>query len=616
MNTSDRDTQNAQSKARIVRERQLEILHNFASRQAQLTSLEDIVWNIAKTAIAELGFEDCVVYLLDEDGVTLRQVAAHGPKNPVDREIFNKITIEVGQGIVGHVAATGEVQCIRDARDDSRYIVDDDVRPSELAVPIMHEGRVIGVLDSEHRKVDFFTQEDVQLFTTIASLASTRIDAALALEKLRSTVRDLEHARAQLEDQATELTAARAQAEAASTAKSYFLANMSHEIRTPMTAIVGFAELLAEGRADLQQQILWRNQLTQNAHYLQKLIGNVLDVTAVEAGVTDVIADEIVLHYFLTDIVENFRPDADAKGLDLKIAVNGTLPSAIISDPIKVREIMDNLISNALKYTEEGGVNIAVSAHRVPEGAQILIAVTDTGIGIPATVLKDLFAPFSRVHDTKRLAGIQGTGLGLSLAQKLAGLIGGAVTATSEFGVGSVFSLKILAKLPANAQWREPNLLNPFSEQSWLSAESLEHSADRPTDLKFENEHILLCEDSEPIAALVTALLEREGAQVSHCSNGLDGVQCFQKLSDANSPPTLVIMDMQMPIMDGYEATRRIKAIRDTPPVIALTAFALTEDAARCLQAGCDFYMNKPIDTASFAADLKRLQAQFNARAQ
>ena len=127
----------------IARNRYLDILHQFTLRQSSLAKLEDIVWNIAKTAIAELGFEDCVVYLLADDGLMLKQVAAHGPKNPVDREIFNEITIPVGQGIVGHVAQTGEVQRIDDARLDPRYIEDDDFRLSELAVPISHDGRII-----------------------------------------------------------------------------------------------------------------------------------------------------------------------------------------------------------------------------------------------------------------------------------------------------------------------------------------------------------------------------------------------------------------------------------------------------------------------------------------
>ncbi len=601
------------SGSQIARARQLEVLHNFASRQAQLTHLDDIVWNIAKTAIAELGFEDCVVYLLDDDGVTLRQVAAHGPKNPVEREIFNRITITVGEGIVGYVAATGEVQLIDDARRDARYIEDDDFRLSELAVPITHQGRVIGVLDSEHHEAEFFTQEDVQLFTTIAALASTRIDAALALAKLHKTVRDLEAAREQLEGQAKELTQARAAAEAASAAKSNFLANMSHEIRTPMTAIVGFAELLAEGDADQQQQVLWRNQLTRNARYLQDLIGNVLDVSAVEAGVTDISLYDIPLYEFISDTVEIFRPKTDAKGLQLTLSSRGQLPTGIISDRLKLREILVNLLSNAVKYTEKGDVKVYVSSRPTTQGAQVRISVADSGIGIATEAIESLFTPFSRVHDTKRLAGIEGTGLGLSLAQKFAGLIGGDITVSSELGEGSVFTLEFITELSDNAQWMMP-AVNPFAALALKPQLTKTQGPEEIIERHFADHSILVCEDSEPIAALVKVLLEREGAAVSVCSNGLEGVQRFEILCQAGIPPDLIIMDMQMPLMDGYEATRIIKDHSLAPAVIALTAFALKEDADRCLAAGCDFYLNKPINTKTFTRELKRLHGEFELR--
>ena len=181
---------------------QLEVLHHFAMAQAQLHSLEEITWNIAKTAIAELGFEDCVVYLLDQESNRLIQAAAHGPKNPTASDILNPITIAVGEGIVGAAASSGEFQLVEDTRLDSRYIVDDGYRLSELAVPLKHEGKVIGVLDSEHSEVGFFTREHVQLFTTIASLASTRIDTALAMERLESTVTKLKATEAYLATQA------------------------------------------------------------------------------------------------------------------------------------------------------------------------------------------------------------------------------------------------------------------------------------------------------------------------------------------------------------------------------------------------------------------------------
>jgi signal transduction histidine kinase len=420
----------------IARNRYLDILHQFTLRQSSLAKLEDIVWNIAKTAIAELGFEDCVVYLLADDGLMLKQVAAHGPKNPVDREIFNEITIPVGQGIVGHVAQTGEVQRIDDARLDPRYIEDDDFRLSELAVPISHDGRIIGVLDSEHHAAKFFTDEDVRLFTTIASLASTRIDTALTMDRLEKTVVHLEEARQALEMQTEELREARLAAEAASVAKTNFLANMSHEIRTPMTAIVGFADLLAKGVKDPEQQEQWRGQLTQNARYLQDLIGNVLDMSAVEAGEMSLKFESINLLSAVTAAVENLRVRADSKNVGLETVVSGALPSAIITDSLKFREIIVNLLSNAIKYTERGSIKVTVSAENRGAKAILSVEVLDTGIGIDSGQMENLFLPFSRVHDTHHRAGIEGTGLGLALSRQIAGSLRGRHRSSFNSGQG------------------------------------------------------------------------------------------------------------------------------------------------------------------------------------
>ena len=250
------------------RTRYLEVLHEFALSQVNLNSLDEILWNVAKTAIAKLGFVDCVIYLIDDDGSTLVQKAAHGPKNPRQQEIYNPITIAVGDGIVGAVAQSGEIEVVSDTRQDSRYIVDDATRLSELAVPIIHDGSVIGVLDSEHPEPGFFTAEHVRLLTTIVSLAATRIDTALAIENLQSTVGRLSVAEKDLEKKAKELEKAKLEADRASVEKSQFLANMSHEIRTPMTAVLGYAELLTRPDKSVADKEDWISHIHLNASHL------------------------------------------------------------------------------------------------------------------------------------------------------------------------------------------------------------------------------------------------------------------------------------------------------------------------------------------------------------
>ena len=587
----------------IARHRYLDILHEFTLRQTGLTTLDDIVWNIAKTAIAELGFEDCVVYLLSEDGFTLRQVAAHGPKNPVDREIYNEITIPVGEGIVGHVAKTGEVQCIADVRLDARYITDDHFRLSELAVPITHAGRVIGVLDSEHSRANFFKDEDVHLFTTIAALASTRIETALAVQRLESTVEHLQKARLQLEQQADELRESRLAAEAASIAKTNFLANMSHEIRTPMTAIVGFAELLANGGATGEQQSVWRGQLTRNADYLKDLIGNILDMAAVESGFVSVQEEQIGLQSTVADAVEVLRARAEAKALTLHCSSRGSLPAEVITDRVKLQEIIVNLVSNAVKYTKSGTVGVTLSAERQGSLAQVSVAVRDTGIGIDQSQLSNLFVPFSRVHDTERLAGIEGTGLGLALTYHFVEALNGRTVVTSRLGEGSEFTVTIPCGVPDDVPWSDEAISNPFLRSLSPSTAVEPSLSEQPQSL--EGFYILFCEDSEPIALLLHTLLTKAGARVTHCLNGMTGLQLFEDLVASGSTPDLVLMDMQMPVMDGYQATGHFKRLQQSVPIIALTAFALKEDVERCLSAGCDHYLTKPIHAATFAKKVR-----------
>ena len=599
---------------RIARHRYLDILHQFTLRQSSLVTLNDIVWNIAKTAIAELGFADCVVYLVSEDGGVLRQAAAHGPKNPVSREIFNEITIPVGQGIVGHVASTGEVQCIADAREDPRYIEDDDFRLSELAVPIKHEGRIIGVLDSEHPDANFFTDEDVQLFTTIAALASTRIDTALAMERLESTVQNLKDARSALERQTEELRQAQQLAEQASRAKTNFLANMSHEIRTPMTAIVGFAELLAERQGSAQDQVAWRQQLQRNARYLQDLIGNILDMSAIEAGRVKVELSEVALAGAIADAVEILRTRARDKGIELAFTASGRLPSVVVTDGVKLREIVVNLVSNAVKYTEQGEVQVTLTARQDQGRALFSVAVRDTGIGIPDDHIEHLFVPFSRVHDTKRLAGIEGTGLGLALTHEFVTALGGEVAVESEPGRGSVFTVELPGMLPPHSAWTESPADNPFLQHS--DPEPIAGVDGEQGQSLLSGWRVLVCEDSEPIATLVDTLLSAVGAEVTVCSNGREGVTCFAEMQRLGRLPTLVLMDMQMPIMDGYEAASRINARSPETCIVALTAFALSEDVTKCLRAGCDYYLTKPISAGRFARELRDIFAHYSEAAE
>ena len=571
------ETEKQRDTAIIQRHRYLEVLHEFTMRQASLRSVDDICWNIAKTAIGELGFVDCVVYLMDETRSHLIQRAAHGDKNPVEREILDPITIPVGEGIVGSVAATGKLEWINDTRVDQRYILDDSFRCAELAVPILLEGEVIGVLDSEHPDAHFFSDEDVKLFTTIASLASTRIHTALALERL--------------EQQAEELIQARRDAEIASEAKSRFLASISHDMRTPLTAILGYSKLLEEGRGSQEEISSWHQAIVANSEYMANMVGNVLDLTALESGQLHVSSDRIEVKRWASDLEFLVSQRAAKKGLTFFSIIDEDAPAEIYSDRAKLTELAMNLLTNAVKYTFTGSIELKISGTHIEGAPGIALCVCDTGIGIDSDVKDLIFDPFIRVHDTERFPHIEGTGLGLSIVRQFVEALKGAISVDSVQGQGTSISV-VIPNLSENSQGDAALDTNTSTTAEVPSCEVSESRG-------LEGVSILFCEDSNTVATLVTLVLEREGAIVTHAENGKKGIDIFSKSGEDFD---LVITDIQMPVLDGFGVAEALRDAGWVKPIIALTAFATENDADKCFASGCSHYITKPIDVATFSA--------------
>jgi signal transduction histidine kinase/ActR/RegA family two-component response regulator len=561
----------------IERHRYLEVLHEFTMRQASMKSVDDICWNIAKTAIGELGFVDCVVYLMNEAHSELVQRAAHGNKNLGEREILDPITIPVGEGIVGSVGETGVLERVEDTRYDERYILDDSFRCSELAVPILREGKVIGVLDSEHPEPHFFSDEDVKLFTTIAALASTRIDTALALERL--------------EKQAEELIDARREAEAASKAKSRFLASISHDMRTPLTAILGYSKLAEEGASSQKQMAAWQRAIVANAEYMADMVGNVLDLTVLESGQVTLSSDVIVLADWVANLGSLLNPRILQKGLSFRSSMARDVPRQILCDKAKLTELTMNLLTNAVKYTVSGRVEFFMGLSRLDDRAALNLTVNDTGIGMSPDDLKVIFEPFTRVHDHEDFINVEGTGLGLSIVELYVDALGGSITVNSVPGEGTCFDVMIPIRPAKEGEGA--------ATESELTQEP-KGVAIKPTAV-LKDLRILLCEDSETVATLVTLILERDGALVIHAENGESGMKHF---SDSKQRFDVVITDIQMPIMDGYALAGALRAEGWSKPIIALTAFATDQDADNCLSAGCSHYRTKPIDVGTFASQV------------
>jgi signal transduction histidine kinase/ActR/RegA family two-component response regulator len=382
-------------------------------------------------------------------------------------------------------------------------------------------------------------------------------------------------------------------AEAANRAKTAFLANMSHEIRTPMTAILGYADMMLEPGQTISDRHDCLQVVRRNARHLLELINNVLDISKIEADKLTVDPAPTDLPDLLADLVSLMRPRAAEKGLSFDLETEGSLPREIHTDTLRLRQILINLVGNAIKFTATGKVKLRV---KLEPPSILRVDVIDTGIGLAADQLSRLFQPFSQAdNSTTRRYG--GTGLGLTISRRLANMLGGDVTATSAPGRGSTFTLRIdvgpieqltLVEAPREAM-RPKKSSKDSSEPAW----SLRG-------------RILLCEDGPDNQRLICAHLRRAGAQVTVAENGRLGVDATLDAIKGHKPFDLILMDMQMPELDGYGAASELRKKNCTTPIIALTAHAMAQDREKCLAAGCTDYLTKPVDKNTLLKTLSK----------
>lgn len=397
------------------------------------------------------------------------------------------------------------------------------------------------------------------------------------------------------------LAAAKARAEEANRAKSDFLANMSHEIRTPMTAILGFADvLLEEGDAHKAPASRIRDLRTikRNAEHLLEIINDILDISKIESGNMTVEKIRFSPMQLIGEAVALMRGRAEAKNLSLDSAYLSPIPETIESDPTRFRQVLINLMSNAVKFTEVGGVSLRIRMNKKPTGEpQLQVQVVDTGIGMSEEQMSRLFRAFSQA-DSSTTRRFGGTGLGLMISRRLARMMGGDVVVESSSGEGSVFSFTIeTASLDGVPMVREVSGKPEAMPDGPVSADSA-----GPFRL---NVRVLLAEDGPDNQRLISFHLRKAGAQVEIVENGQIAVERAMKAEQEGQPFDVVLMDMQMPVLDGYAASRLLRQQGYRGPIIALTAHAMSGDREKCIEAGCTGYATKPIDRNALIAQIQ-----------
>lgn len=546
-----------------VRERKTkELLLNIAGEDKQSKDLKGLFRAVQKELSSVMDTENLFIVLWDK----LR----HRLTLPYFKDNFDSYnTFPHGKTLSGHVIETGKPMLITEVEIKQLHeqgVIEIVGTPAKswMGVPLKSNNEVLGLIAIQsYKTAKAYTRDHLLILEHISN------QLALSIER-----KEYEEA----------LKHSKYRAEQADKLKTSFLANMSHEIRTPMNSIVGFAELITRKSIAPEKKDIYAQYISNSSKALLALIDDIIDISKIESKQLNITKSNVFINKTLEELYIYFRTHitkSNKTNIELRqqYAIND-YNFSILCDSLRLRQILNNLLNNAIKFTNEGCIKFG---YLIPNNATILFYVKDTGIGMPQEKIDDIFERFRQIDDsTTRKYG--GTGLGLAISKKLIQLMGGQIWVESEIGKGSTFYFSLPLIIPISSE------------------RILERASDSFPSDNLEGKTILIVEDEDTNYYFLQEVIAPTKAKVLRAINGVEAVQMVKDYDSIS----IVLMDIQLPVMSGYEATQRVKEIKPELPVVAQTAYAMAEDRAKGARAGCDDYLSKPIRPEDLLRTIKK----------